>query len=213
MISEWIERLTFNIITKKISGNRYFGNLNDGNGGEAQRIGILIKELSRVPAISDLVPFLGGLQYFLGQVKSIKWIGRELDTIVGSWVEEQTMSRAKSEQIDKPAFIDVMLSVIEDDGMFGHTRETIIKATVLVCLITFCYEKCYTHNIFTTNFRWQLVIGVHLSTPLILIFYLPFIVCHLEFFLKRLCHYLYSFIINHNNIINRTHILLKLRHQ
>ena len=39
VISEWIERLTFNIITKKISGNRYFGNLNDGNDGDAQRIG------------------------------------------------------------------------------------------------------------------------------------------------------------------------------
>ena len=44
VISEWIERLTFNIITKKISGNRYFGNLNDGNDGEAQRVGKLIKE-------------------------------------------------------------------------------------------------------------------------------------------------------------------------
>ena len=44
VISEWIERLTFNIITKKISGNRYFGNLNDGNDGKAQRIGKLIKE-------------------------------------------------------------------------------------------------------------------------------------------------------------------------
>ena len=56
-----------------------------------------------------------------------------MDTLVGSWVEEHTMRRAKSEPIDKPDFIDVMLSVIEDDGMFGHTRDTIIKATTLVC--------------------------------------------------------------------------------
>ena len=93
------------------------------------------------------------LEYFLGQVKSIKRIGRELDTLVGSWVEEHAMRKAKSEQIDKPDFIDVMLPVIKDDDMFGHMCETIIKAIVLVCLITFCYEKCYTHNIFTTNFR------------------------------------------------------------
>ena len=38
-----------------------------------------------------------------------------MDTLVGSWVEENTMRRAKSEPIDKPDFIDVMLSVIEDD--------------------------------------------------------------------------------------------------
>ena len=132
--------------------------MNDGNDGEAQRIGKLIKEfmyVSGVPAVSDLVPFLGGLESFLGQVNSIKRIGRELDTLVGSWVEEDTMRRAKSEQIDKTDIIDVMLSITEDDDMFGHTCETIIKATLLVCLITFCYEKCYTHNIFPTNFRYN----------------------------------------------------------
>ena len=136
VISECIEHLTFNIVTKMIAGKRYFGNLNDENDGEAPRIRKIIKEfmhVSGVPVVSDVVPFLGGLEYFLGQVKYIKQIGRELDTLVGSWVEEHTMRRAKSEPIDKPDFIDVMLSVIEDDGMFGHTRETIIKATTLVC--------------------------------------------------------------------------------
>ena len=136
VISEWIERLTFNIITKMIAGKRYFGNLNDGNDGEAQRIGKIIKEfmyVSGVPIISDLVPFLGGLEYFLGQVKSMKRIARELDTLVGSWVEEHAMRRAETEPNDKSDFIDIMLSIIEDDGMFGHTRETIVKATALVC--------------------------------------------------------------------------------
>nr|POE87657.1 cytochrome p450 82c2 [Quercus suber] len=87
--------------------------------------------VSGIPAVLDLVQFLEGLESFLGQVKYIKRIGRELDTLVGSWVEEHTMRRAKSEQIDKPNFIDVMLSIIEDDSMFDHTRETIIKATLL----------------------------------------------------------------------------------
>ncbi|XP_050252566.1 cytochrome P450 CYP82D47-like isoform X2 [Quercus robur] len=134
VISEWIERLTLNIITKMIAGKRYFGNLNDGNDGEAKRIGKIIKEfmyVSGVPVVSDLVPFLGGLEYFLGQVKSMKRIARELDTLVGGWVEEHAMRRAETELNDKPDFIDIMLSVIEDDGMFGHTRETIIKATAL----------------------------------------------------------------------------------
>ena len=123
VISECIEHLTFNIITKMIAGKRYFGNLNDGNDGKAQRIGKIIKEfmyVSGVPVVSDLVPFLGGLEYFLGQVKSMKRIAGELDTLVGSWVEEHGMRRAESETIDKPDFIDILF-VIEDDGMFGHT--------------------------------------------------------------------------------------------
>ena len=77
--------------------------------------------------------FRSGLEFFLGQVKYIKKIGRELDTLVGSWVEEHAMRRAETEPNDKPDFIDIMLSIIEDDGMFGHTRETIVKATALVC--------------------------------------------------------------------------------
>ena len=66
------------------------------------------------------------LEYFLGQVKSIKRIGRELDTLVGSWVEEHAMRKAKSEQIDKPDFIDVMLSIIEDVDMFFHLNTPLI---------------------------------------------------------------------------------------
>ena len=38
--------------------------------------------------------------------------------------------------------VDVMLSIIEDDGMFGHTHYTIIKATTLVCFGYVYYEKC-----------------------------------------------------------------------
>ncbi|KAL4597098.1 hypothetical protein ACB092_12G211100 [Castanea dentata] len=73
VISECIEHLTFNIITKMIAGKRYFGNLNDGNDGEALRIRKIIKELmhvSGVPVVSDVVPFLGGLEYFLCQVNT-----------------------------------------------------------------------------------------------------------------------------------------------
>ena len=83
-----------------------------------------------VPIISDLIPFLGCFD-LLGQVKSMKRIARELDSVAGSWVEEHSMRRLKgSEPIDKLDFIDVMLSEIEDDA-FGHTRETIIKATAM----------------------------------------------------------------------------------
>ncbi|XP_050252813.1 cytochrome P450 CYP82D47-like [Quercus robur] len=133
VISEWVERLTFNIITKMIAGKRYFDSFNHGNDEEAQRIGKNIKAFmyaAGVPIISDLIPFLGCFD-LLGQVKSMKRIARELDSVAGSWVEEHSMRRLKgSEPTDKPDFIDVMLSEIEDDA-FGHTRETIIKATAM----------------------------------------------------------------------------------
>ncbi|KAK9992811.1 hypothetical protein SO802_022514 [Lithocarpus litseifolius] len=138
VISEWVERLTLNIITKMIAGKRYFDSFNHGNDGEAQRIRKNIKDFMYtvgVPIISDLIPFLGCFD-LLGQVKSMKRIARELDSVAGSWVEEHSMRRLKgSEPTDKLDFIDVMLSKIEDDAEFGHTRETIIKATAIILVV------------------------------------------------------------------------------
>ena len=48
----------------------------------------------------------------------------------------------------------------------------------------FILEKFYLHNIFTTNFRLQVVIGFKLGLLLILLFYLSKKPCHLEFIVK-----------------------------
>lgn len=138
VISEWIERLTLNIITKMIAGKRYFVNAVNGEDDvEAKRIFKIIKEfmyVSGVPVVSDLIPLLGWIDV-QGRLKSIKRIARELDTLAGSWIEEHTRKMVESDDQpnDKPDFIDVLLSVIKDNSMFGHTRDTIIKATIMVC--------------------------------------------------------------------------------
>ncbi|KAI5422949.1 xanthotoxin 5-hydroxylase CYP82C4 isoform X2 [Lathyrus oleraceus] len=101
VISEWLERLTFNIMTKMICGKRYLDYLQDVDDVEAH-----------------------------GKVlKSMKRVARDLDIVVGRWVEEHV---EKSNDIDeKHDFIDVMLSVIEDDPVSGHNSDTIIKANVM----------------------------------------------------------------------------------
>ncbi|CAI8608180.1 unnamed protein product [Vicia faba] len=101
VISEWLERLTFNIMTKMICGKRYLEYMQDVDDVEAH-----------------------------GKVlKSMKRVARDLDKVVGRWVEEHI---EKSDDIDeKHDFIDVMLSVIEDDPVSGHSRDTIIKANVM----------------------------------------------------------------------------------
>lgn len=140
VISEWFERLTVNIITKMIAGKRYFKYLQDLDDVEAHGIVKLIKEFMHISGEfvpSDLIPLLGwfGVQ---GQVlKSMKRIARDLDTLVGSWVEEHIK---KSDGLNKSSethdFIDVMLSVIEDDPASGHTRDTIIKANIMVSIFS-----------------------------------------------------------------------------
>lgn len=144
VISEWLERLTFNIVTKMICGKRYLEYLQDVEDAEAHgSIVKLIKEFMHISGEfvpKDLIPLLGWFG-FEGQVlKSMKRVARDLDKVVGRWVEEHV---EKSDDIhlnhsdEKHDFIDVMLSVIEDDPVSGHNRDTIIKANVMVCIFLF----------------------------------------------------------------------------
>ncbi|KAI4354213.1 hypothetical protein L6164_003102 [Bauhinia variegata] len=76
---------------------------------------------------------------FEGKVlKSMKRIARDLDVLVGSWLEEHVVKWEKNESSDeKQDFIDVMLSVIEEDptATYGHTRDAIIKGTTSSLII------------------------------------------------------------------------------
>ncbi|KAJ4846588.1 hypothetical protein Tsubulata_024709 [Turnera subulata] len=139
VISESLDRLTINMITRMIAGKRYFGSYVAGNEGEGKRIGELIKEylyISGVLVPSDLIPFLGWMNYFTGPVKVMKRLSRELDDLMDSWIEEHKLKRLKNQDTDnREDFIDVMLSAIEDDCIFGHSRETIIKGTISTLIV------------------------------------------------------------------------------
>ncbi|XP_038714427.1 cytochrome P450 CYP82D47-like [Tripterygium wilfordii] len=138
VISDYFERTTLNIITRMIAGKRYFGSVG-GDDEEAQRVGKIIKGfmyISGAFALSDLIPFLGWLDFMQPTVKYMKRIFKELDSVAESWVEEHKLKRIDdADPNNKQDFIDVMLSAIYEDSMSGHSRETIIKATVLNLII------------------------------------------------------------------------------
>ncbi|CAK9140914.1 unnamed protein product [Ilex paraguariensis] len=143
VISKWIEELTFNIIVRMIAGKRYLGGVtNDVEDEAARHFRRVIKEFMYVSGqfvLSDAIPFplLRWIDW-KGLIKSMKRISEELDSIVDVWIQEHIQKRlldsepAGDEQQD---FIDVLLSVLDDQFMYGHKRETIIKATILVCLL------------------------------------------------------------------------------
>ncbi|TQE12402.1 hypothetical protein C1H46_002055 [Malus baccata] len=137
MISEWLEHLTLNVITEMIAGKRYFdwgkvGNDSD-NEGEDKRIREMVEEFMLVfgkPVFSDVIGLPDWID-LMGQVKNLKRIAKELDSLLASWIEEHNNARKEIDSKDKLDFIDVMLSVIEDNSMLGHARETVIKATAM----------------------------------------------------------------------------------
>ncbi|KAK3415208.1 hypothetical protein EUGRSUZ_H00761 [Eucalyptus grandis] len=150
VISQLLELLTLNIIIRMIASKRYFGLLSASTGSstdddeEASHLRKVIKEfmyISGFPTVSELVPFTGWTDC-VGTVKTMKRVAREMDEIVGKWVEEHKLKREGDQRGEvigdvKEDFIDVMLSVIGEDGLaqFGHSPETLIKATVVNIIV------------------------------------------------------------------------------
>lgn len=118
-----------------IGGKRYFENLNVEDVEAHGNIVNLIREFMLIAGdfvSKDLIPIIGWFG-FEGQVlKSMKRVGKDLETLVGSWIEEHVVNNSN----EKHDFIDVMLSVIEDDRVYGHNRDTIIKANITVCIFS-----------------------------------------------------------------------------
>ncbi|CAI9107378.1 OLC1v1006716C1 [Oldenlandia corymbosa var. corymbosa] len=140
VMSEWFEQLTLNIIVRTITGKRYNGEDEIGGGKYFRKV---VKEFMHVSGqfvLSDVIPvsFLKWLEYFLGHIKTMKRIAKELDTITQIWIDDHVERRRAGGKTDdddeeqQQDFIDVMLSAIKDDFVdeFGHSRETVIKATV-----------------------------------------------------------------------------------
>ncbi|KAF7825843.1 cytochrome P450 82C4-like [Senna tora] len=136
-LSEWLERFALNILTKMIAGKRYFGYLRDVDDEGGHRVVKLIKDFMYVIGEfvpSDLIPFLGWFKYEGKVLKSVKEIAKDLDELVMSWMEEHdddVRRRENGVSDEKRDFIDIMLSVIEDDDTLGYSRDNIIKSNVL----------------------------------------------------------------------------------
>ncbi|PSR94941.1 Cytochrome P450 82C2 like, partial [Actinidia chinensis var. chinensis] len=132
VLSHLLEQLTLNIIVRMVSGKRYFRR----TGGERDEgFTKVIKEFMYVSgefSLSDVLPFWPlRLVDSVWKLRNVKRIMRELDAIVRNWIEEHVERRKERGVGDEQDFIDVMLSVIGEEGCYGHTRETIIKATIL----------------------------------------------------------------------------------
>ncbi|CAL1361665.1 unnamed protein product [Linum trigynum] len=143
-MSEVIEQMGSNMITRLIAGKRCFNYRAAGDGGgdghvEGERIGRLMRDFMRVCGEfvpSDIVPLLGWMNWMPGGVlKSMQRIGKELDVVMQSWIEEHKQRRRDDEEEEQGDFIDVMLSAIGDDFAEEYSPETIVKATALTLIL------------------------------------------------------------------------------
>ncbi|KAK9286448.1 hypothetical protein L1049_014845 [Liquidambar formosana] len=129
--------LAMNIIVRMVAGKRYFGTgaCNDSESRRCQKAMGDFMYLVGLYMVSDAIPFLGWLDVVKGYMGEMKRTAREVDSVLGSWVEEHQQRRlAGSIDEAEQDFIHVMLSLIDAGQFSGLDANTVVKATCLVCL-------------------------------------------------------------------------------
>ncbi|XP_039140564.1 cytochrome P450 CYP82D47-like [Dioscorea cayenensis subsp. rotundata] len=132
-INEWFGDLNFNIVFQMVAGKRLFGS--GGGSDKAWRFRKAAHQffhLLFVSVPSDIFPWLEWMDLG-GHVKAMKAAAKEMDSLMVKLVEEHRERRASRVTTGDTDFMDVMLSIMENDHeLQDHfDKETLIKATSL----------------------------------------------------------------------------------
>ncbi|XP_022132489.1 cytochrome P450 CYP82D47-like [Momordica charantia] len=143
-MKQWVGDLTMNLILGVVAGKRYFGAAAMVAEAEARACHRATKEFLRLMGLftlGDVVPYLGWLDVG-GHVKAMKRTSKELDHMLTRWLEEHRKDRASGRSKEDKDFMDVMLSVLEEetanvvsDSAHSFDDDTIIKATCLTMVL------------------------------------------------------------------------------
>jgi hypothetical protein len=138
-LNRWLDELTLNVVVRMVAGKRYFGASATCDDGEARRCQKAISQffhLIGIFVVSDALPFLWWLD-LKGHERAMKMTAKDLDSILGGWLEEHRQRRVSGEvkAEGEQDFIDVMLSLEEQGQLsnFQYDADTSIKSTCLVC--------------------------------------------------------------------------------
>ncbi|XP_018844181.2 dimethylnonatriene synthase-like [Juglans regia] len=141
-ISDRLEEMAFNIILKVLVGKRFSSGEYAEKNSEANLIRSGIKEalyLSGVFVLSDAIPYLEWMD-FQGHVSSMKQTAKKIDSVLEVWLAEHLRQKRERESTDgdhQSDLMDAMLSSLPEDAVIsGHTRDTIIRATTMILILT-----------------------------------------------------------------------------
>ncbi|GMY11640.1 cytochrome P450 CYP82D47-like [Fagus crenata] len=138
-MKQWFGELTHNIASRMVSGKRYFGANADFDEDEALRCQKVMREffyLFGVFVLSDAIPYLGWLD-MNGYESRMKRTAKELDALIGGWLEEHKQKRLlDGKRKEEQDFMDVMLNTLEDAKISGFDADTINKATCLNLILS-----------------------------------------------------------------------------
>ncbi|XP_043694559.1 cytochrome P450 CYP82D47-like [Telopea speciosissima] len=133
---------TMNLVLKIVVGKQYFSMVGaddvfDKEGHRIQKTIIDFFTLAGVSVASDALPSFLSWMDLDGGKKANQKTAKEMDVIAESWLQEHRQKRLSGKADgDEQDFMDVMLSVLEEDPQFhGHDRDMAVKATCLGLLV------------------------------------------------------------------------------
>lgn len=137
-MSKWFWELNMNTVLRTVVGKRYSGAVDGEDEDEMKRRRELMREWFHylgVYVVGDALPFLGWLDLG-GHEKSMKRIASGLDSMFEKYLDEHRQKSASPGEMEKEKdFIDMMMSVVQDDGLAGYDADTIIKSTCMTLIV------------------------------------------------------------------------------
>ncbi|KAG6626799.1 hypothetical protein CIPAW_15G077000 [Carya illinoinensis] len=133
-LKQWIGDMNLNLIVRIVAGKRYdfSTSIGDHNKEKARSFQKAFREFFRLLGlfvVSDTVPCLGWLDLG-GHEKAMKRTAKELDCMIGEWLEDHKRKRALGEVKGEQDLMDLMLSILDgSDQLAGNDADTINKAT------------------------------------------------------------------------------------
>nr|WNT44078.1 CYP82N8v1 [Corydalis yanhusuo] len=138
-MKKWFEEVSNNVVIRVIVGKQNFGSKIVRGEEEAVKYKKIMDEVLRlaaVPMLSDMAPLLGWLDLFQGHKSAMKRNAKEVDNMLESWLEEHKRKRLSGVTgAEEEDFMDVMLSIMEENKFTGRDSNTVIKSTVLAMIM------------------------------------------------------------------------------
>ncbi|XP_042481630.1 cytochrome P450 CYP82D47-like [Macadamia integrifolia] len=139
-MSRLFRDLTMNLVLKMVVGKRYFSVVGVEYDEEAKRIQKSIDDFFRLAGVSvasDALPSFLSWMDLDGEQRAMKKAAKEMDVITERWLKEHRQKRLSGKgDGDEQDFMDVMLSILEEDAQFhGHDRDAVVKATVMALML------------------------------------------------------------------------------
>ncbi|XP_075112922.1 nicotine N-demethylase CYP82E3-like [Nicotiana tabacum] len=134
-LSDWIDKLTFDIILKMVVGKTY----NNGHGeilkAAFQKFMVQAMEIELYDVFH--IPFFKWLD-LTGNIKAMKQTFTDIDNIIQGWLDEHIKKRETKDVggENEQDFIDVVLSKRSNEHLGdGYSHDTTIKATVFTLVL------------------------------------------------------------------------------